>query len=189
MHRSFALALIAVFLLVPTALAQSPREELTMHRKNAGELDASGWVTASSTSGSFSIRMPLKFNDFTVQMPPSSADVAKTHGVGANSKEGIKFVAQRIVYRRAGLAQKYFARIQGGKAFPRVNAKLTPLRFEGHEAVDVALENDRSVGRLRYVLLGDTMIYMIIEYPVAKRKLVTDAMVQTFFQSLKISGL
>lgn len=189
MHRPIAFALFAVFLSTSFAAAQSAREEMTMHRKNAGVLDDSGWVTASSTNGGFSVRMPLTFSDFTVEMPLSNVNVARTFGIGAKSKEGIRFVAQRIAYRKPGVARKYFSRIESGRAFPSKKAAPKSLRFEGHRAVDIKLENKTDIGRLRYVLRGDTMIYMIVEIPKAQRAAVSESMIRTFFESLKVSAL
>ena len=189
MHRPIVYALIVLCLSTSVATAQSAREELTMHRKNVGELDGSGWVTAKSTNGAFSVRMPLTFSDFTVEMPASNVNVARTFGIGAKSKEGVRFVVQRIAYRKPGIATRYFSRIESGKAFPTMKATPKPTQFEGYRAVDIRLENKTDMGHLRYVLLGDTMIFMIVEIPKKQKALIPDSMIQTFFGSLKVSAL
>ena len=41
------------------AHGQYPRG-VTMHRVEAGEMDSSGWATARSTDGGFTVRLPIR---------------------------------------------------------------------------------------------------------------------------------
>ena len=82
------------------AFAQAVPPGMKMRRIQAGEPDASGWRVAASTEGEFSVRLPLKFNDFTIGEGDSKAPMLHTFTVGAKSQEGIKFTATRIVYRQ-----------------------------------------------------------------------------------------
>lgn len=181
--------LLALFLSSPITVAQSLPEGLAMHRKAAGTLDASGWTTAKSTDGAFSVRLPLKFNDFTMEMPTSNAKVARLFGIGGKTIEGIKFAAQRIAYRRVKLARDYFARLESGEAFRARGGTVKSFRFGDRAAVEVTLENSRSIGHLRYVLLKDSLIFLIVEIPQERKAEVAKKTVRTFLDSLTVSPL
>src|SRR5688572_10246061 len=120
---------LALLCMVPplTALSQTSRPGLTMHRTQAGEPDSSGWMVAASTDGGFSAQLPLKFNDFTVTEADPKSAALRTHVVGAKSQEGIKFTASRIVYRKgADSAKSFFSRFE-----------KTGTRSSGKRAVDL----------------------------------------------------
>lgn len=70
-----------------SATAQS---KLEMHRVGVNVDDGSGWYPAVSTKGSFSVLMPIPFNDFMTR-DPGTDEVS--HVVGGKSSEGIKFTA------------------------------------------------------------------------------------------------
>jgi len=158
-----------------------------MHRQAAGKLDASGWTTADSTLGGFSVRLPLPFNDFTVAGSPSEGEVGKTFVVGAKSIEGVKFSAARTEYRNSGAVRSYFARIESGNAFAGKAARVEQRLVQGRKAVDVSMNDDASFGYFRYVLLDGSLITMVVEVPAASRDLISSAMVQTFFDSLRVT--
>jgi len=185
----FLRAIPILILGIHLAAAQTLPEGMTMHRKNAGDLDASGWTTAASTMGRFSVRLPLKFNDFTMQMPPTDVNVAAIFGVGGKTTEGIKFVAQRIVYRRDDGAPQFFSRIAKGEGFQAKVTVLGIVENRDRRSVDLMLENDQTVARLRYVLTDRSIVYMVVEIPRAHSTLVSDGMVQRFFESLDVTPL
>ncbi len=187
MTRRLRIVLFALVLSIHVASAQPLPEGMTMHRQGAGELDASGWTTAASTLGGFSVRLPLTFNDFTVAAPPSKGQVAKTFVVGAKSVEGVKFTAARMVYRKNDAAQSFFARIESGEAFAGNAAPGKSHRVQGRKAVDVSISSDRALGYFRYVLMDDSLISLVVEVPAARGDLIPSTMVQAFFDSLRVS--
>ena len=90
--RSFAW----VFLLVPLTFASAvahAQPKLEMHRAGVNADDGSGWHAGISTKGSFSIRVPIPFNDFTTY-DAGTGEV--THVIGGKSSEGIKFMAAEL---------------------------------------------------------------------------------------------
>src|SRR5262245_55810108 len=114
LNRTRAAAALCLAVLAGAAAAQ----ERKMHRVQAGELDASGWTTAKSTEGRFSVRMPLKFNDFTVTESKPDTPVKRAFTVGARSSEKIAFVATRLEYRKgAAAAREHFASFEKGQGF------------------------------------------------------------------------
>src|SRR4030095_4903909 len=98
--RSLLLAALLSGTLTISAFAQATPPGMKMHRVQAGEPDASGWMIATSTEGGFSVRLPLKFNDFTLEESDAKAATLRSFIVGTKSQEGIKFSATRIVYRK-----------------------------------------------------------------------------------------
>src|SRR5262245_66561801 len=72
-------------------------QETKMHRKDAGQLDNTGWTLAESTEGRFSVYMPIKFNDFTT-LEPYPSPLERAYHVGAKSGDEIALRATRIVY-------------------------------------------------------------------------------------------
>ena len=153
-----------------------------MHRVQAGEPDASGWMLAESTEGAFSVRMPIKFNDFSVGEADPKEPALRTHTVGAKSQEGIKFQATRIVYRKgAQSAQQYFAGFEKGTP----GQQVTPRKVGGRRAVDVAAGSAAAVFYQRVVLLESDLLLMSIEAPRAHEALVRD-FIAPFFDSLVV---
>lgn len=111
------------------AFGQALPPGMTMHRVQAGEPDASGWMVAASTEGGFSVRLPLKFNDFTIAESDPKAPALRTYVVGTKSQEGIKFSATRIVYRNgAESAKRFFSRFEKGQDLGSTPGRVTPVR-------------------------------------------------------------
>src|SRR5262245_16344108 len=85
------LSLAPVMLAAVAAQAQQ-QPKLEMHRSGVVTQDPSGWHLAVSTQGSFSVRMPIPFNDFTIR-PTDSKNDEVTHVIGGKSSEGIRVSA------------------------------------------------------------------------------------------------
>jgi hypothetical protein len=180
MRQSIAILLLA-WLLAGAAAAQ----EMRMHRKQAGEPDATGWMSAQSTEGRFSVRMPIRFNDFTVVETNVNAPAERTHTVGARSSEGIALVATRIVYRRgAAGAKEYFARLENGEGLAGKPQRLRKRQAAGRPVVDFELGSADSVSYMRAVLLESEVMLLTVEAPRARDE---DArlLVSPFFESLQ----
>jgi len=91
LHSLVRLALIAIALVLPGFAAAQPK--LEMHRVGVTADDGLGWHLAVSSKGSFSILLPIPFNDFTTR---DAATGEATYVVGGKSSEGIKFVAVEL---------------------------------------------------------------------------------------------
>src|SRR5262245_31461615 len=63
------------------------KPQLEMHRQQATTPGDSGWYLAESTHGSFSVLMPIPFNDFTVTASDPKLGTIRTYAVGALSAE------------------------------------------------------------------------------------------------------
>jgi hypothetical protein len=180
-----ALAMSAFGQALPPGITLPPGT--TMHRFQAGEPDASGWMLATSTEGAFSVRMPIKFNDFTIDESNPSAPTLRLFSVGATSQEKIKFVATRVVYRKgAESAQFFFSRAEKGEGLTALE-RVTPRRIGERRAVDHVLKRASDVAYQRTILLETDLLMMIIESP---RSLDATAQqfVAPFFDSLTTSA-
>ena len=87
-------SVLSLTLIVSTSATAEPK--LEMHRVGVNADDGSGWYPAVSSKGSFSILLPIPFNDFTTR-DPGTDEVS--HVVGGKSSEGIKFTAVELPVR------------------------------------------------------------------------------------------
>jgi hypothetical protein len=165
----------------------TPPPGMTMHRFQAGEPDATGWMPATSTRGAFSVRLPLKFNDFTLDESDRNGPVLRTFVVGATSQEGIKFVAMRFVYRKgAESAHSFFAKAEKGEGLSGLE-QVTPRQVGERRAVDHVLKGPSNVAYQRTVLLDADLLLMIIEAP-RNFDATAQQFAAPFFDSLTIVG-
>jgi hypothetical protein len=185
MMKTIALFL-SVSLLAGTAAAQ---DNLKMHRKQAGaDPDAAGWMLAKSTEGRFSVRLPLKFNDFTLTESNPGAPAARTFVVGMRSSEKIALTATRIVYRKgAASAREYFARFEKGEGLGAKPESVKPLKVGDLRAVDLALKRGADVSYQRVVLLDSDLLLMIVEAP-REHDAIVQKIYPAFFDSLQVDA-
>lgn len=158
---------------------------MTMHRRQAGELDGNGWTLAVSTEGKFSVQMPMPFNDFTVTANKSTDAVSRIDVIGSQSEEGIKISATRARFRTAGGGSQQFEKIRRIGMWQAGATKPVSFDFNGYPAVAQQVGNDSSQAYSRTLLVGDDVVTLIIEFPVAHR-LVVDKLSRSFFDSLVI---
>jgi hypothetical protein len=181
MRQSIALLLLC-WLFAGAAAAQ----EMKMHRKQAGEPDASGWMPAASTGGRFSVHLPMKFNDFTVTEKNPGAPVARTHTVGIRSSERIALVATRIEYRKgAQSAREFFARFEKGQGLEVAPESVKPLKLGALRAVDLTLKRPAEVSYQRVVLLDADLLMLSVEAP-KEHDALAQELCARFFDSLKV---
>jgi hypothetical protein len=184
--RSLLLACLLSATLAISALAQSLPPGMKMHRLQAGEPDASGWMVAASTEGGFSVRLPIKFNDFTIAESDPKAPALRTFVVGTKSQEGIKFSATRIVYRKGAESAKYFfSRIEKGKDLGLTPERITPHRIGERQAVDFMLSRASDVSYQRVVMLESDLLMMIVESP-RSHDAIAREFAMPFFDSLVV---
>ena len=181
----FRMALVVITLAAAQAADAQQQPALTMHRTQAGELDSSGWTAARSTEGGFTVRLPLRFNDFTIADSNPESATGKMFVVGAKSVEGLKFTASRITYRKADGAATYFARIGRGEGLQTKPQSVKALTASGRKAVDLQLSTRSAVSYSRYVLLDSDIIVMTVEAPAAHRS-TAETLAPAVFESLAV---
>jgi hypothetical protein len=179
------MALVVITLAAAQAAYGQQQPAMTMHRTQAGELDSSGWTAARSTEGGFTVRLPLRFNDFTIADSNPDSATSKMFVVGAKSVEGLKLTATRISYRKADGAATYFARIGRGEGLQTKPQSVKTLTASGRKAVDLQLSSSAAVSYSRYVLLDSDLIVMTVEAPAAHRS-TAETLAPAVFESLAI---
>jgi hypothetical protein len=186
--REILLAAASILVAASTAaLSQGLPPGMTMHRVQAGTLDADGWTVAASTAGHFSVKLPCLFNDFTSQEQDPIAPVMTAYSVGCLRSDQRKFSATRVVYRRgAAAAEEFFARIRSGRGWETADS-VTPLTFKSFDAVTIADSNNSRCGFLRFILVNADIVALTAEAPrVACEGLKEQS--ETFFASVQLDA-
>jgi hypothetical protein len=179
-HSLIFFALLTAIAAGPAAVQAEPK--LEMHRAGANADNGSGWHLAVSTKGSFSVLLPIPFNDFTTH---DASTGETTYVVGGKSSEGIKFVALELP--------------AGGKPPPDLNS--IPKSLAANPANKVSDVSRSAKGDADVLTLtvadGSKTLYMrciqtkgarytlTIEFPNAYRELVA-ANKDKFFESFKV---
>jgi hypothetical protein len=178
---------MALFFSICLLAGQAGAQEMKMHRKQAGEPDQSGWMLAASTEGRFSVRLPIKFDDFTVLEVPE-APAMRTHAVAATSSERVAFVATRIVYRKErASAKERFARFEKGQGQTARPVSVTPRQVGPLRAVDLVFRGPTAVSYQRVVLLDSDLLILSVESP-AQHNAAAQDLAARFFDSLQVDA-
>jgi len=186
--RRFALLSALALIMLPAAAAQAQQPKLEMHRTGVDTKDPSGWHLAVSTKGSFSVRMPIPFNDFTVRSTDPKAGEELTHVIGGKSAEGIKVSAVEVP--------------ASPKPSPSLDKILTDFSAKpGNKVSDVqraskddgdmlsfSVSGAQTSAYIRYIKTKSAMYSLIIEFPNAHRGDV-DGIRTEFFDSFKVNAV
>lgn len=167
--------------------AQPPPQRMKTHRVQAGEADASGWVLASSTEGGFTVRLPVKYNDFTMVEDEPSSVVLRMFTVGGVSDEGVKFSATRVEYRKGGeTAKEFFSKLQKGAAADVKGARVAPRKGAGRAQFDERRVSESATAFQRVILLERDLVLLIVEFPSVVGETAPKS-VKTFLDSFKLT--
>jgi hypothetical protein len=179
--RLLASVLLLALIVSTSAAAES---KLEMHRVGVNVDDGSGWYSAVSTMGSFSILPPIPFNDFTTR-DPGTDEVS--HVVGGKSFEGIKFTAVELPVTAKTSVD--FAAIPKSFSSNPAN-KVSDVSRNTKDDVDnlsFSVANSATTAHIRYIRMKGTLYILTIEYPNAYRDVVTERK-DKFFGSFKLKG-
>jgi hypothetical protein len=180
--RLFTLPLALALIMLPGAVARAQQPKLEMHRAGVDSKDPSGWHLAVSTKGSFSVRMPIPFNDFTVRSSDPKADEEVTHVIGGKSVEGIKVSAVEVPAstKPSPSLDKILADFSG-----KPGSKVSDVQRGSKGDVDTLsflVSGAQTSAYIRYIKAKSAMYSLIIEFPNAHRGDV-DAIREEFFGS------
>jgi len=170
-------------ILIGAATIAQAQPKLEMHRTGVSADDGSGWHLAVSSKGSFSILLPIPFNDFTVRNPDTGET---TYVVGGKSSEGIKFSAAELP--TAGTKPRDMATILETFSSNPANKVSNVSRDNTGNDVDVlsfSVVNATSAAHFRYIRTKSALYTLTIESPAAYRDLVA-ANKGRFFESFKL---
>jgi len=186
---TWLLPLALTMLLGVAAQAQQPKVE--MHRSGVDSKDPSGWHLAVSTKGSFSIRMPIPFNDFSIRSgDPKAREGAGeevTHVIGGKSSEGIKVSAVEIPVPTKGAPSldkmlADFSAKPGNKVADVQRASKGDL-----DTLSFSVGGAQTSAYIRYVRTKSATYSLVIEFPNAHRDDVA-AIRDEFFDSFKTNS-
>jgi hypothetical protein len=182
MKRLHLLALIAIAL-VPPAIAEA-EPKLEMHRVGVSADDGSGWHLAVSSKGSFSVLLPIPFNDFTTR---DAATGETSHVVGGKSTEGIKFAAVELP--AGGKAPPDLASIPKTLAANPANKVSDVSRSTkgGADILALTMANATTTLYMRCIQMNGVRYTLTIEFPNAYRELVASSK-DRYFESFKLKA-
>ena len=186
--RPFALSLslALIMLLGVAALAQQPK--LEMHRAAVDSKDPSGWHLAVSTKGSFSVRMPIPFNDFTVRSTDAKTGEEVTHVIGGKSTEGINFSAVEMPAsaKSAPSLEKILADFSA-----KSGSKVSDVQRAAKGDVDTlsfSVGGAQTSAHIRYIKTKSATYSLTVEFPNAHRDDVA-GLREEFFDSFKAKAI
>jgi hypothetical protein len=172
----------SALIILPGAVAQAQQPKLEMHRTGVDSKDPSGWHLAVSTKGSFSVRMPIPFNDFSVRSTDPKAGEEVTHVIGGKSVEGIKVSAVEVPAstKPSPSLDKILADFSG-----KPGSKVSDVQRASKGGVDTltfSVSAAPTSAYIRYIKTKSAMYSLIIEFPNAHRGDV-DGIREEFFDS------
>lgn len=160
--------------------------QIQMHRLQATTKDASGSYLATSTQGSFSVLIPIPFNDFTVIVDDPKFGKVKTHSIGAKTAEGIKFAATELPLLDGRSPTKLSALADQFKKPGQTVSDIDTSPFADYPSVSFSVKDESSGAYLRYVKTPKNLVMVILEYPIDQAK-TADGIQAAFLSSLKIT--
>jgi hypothetical protein len=182
--RTFSLVLALALVMLPSVAPRAQQPKLEMHRAGVVTQDPSGWHLAVSTKGSFSVRMPIPFNDFSVRSSDAKNGEEITHVIGGKSTEGIKVSAVEMP-----------TSAKSGSSLDKILADFSAK--QGHKVSDVqriskgdvdtlsfSASGAQTSAHIRYIRTKSATYVLTLEFPNAHRDDVT-GLREEFFGSFK----
>jgi hypothetical protein len=182
--RLFALFLPLALIMLPAVAARAQQPKLEMHRTGVVSTDPSGWHLAVSTKGSFSVRMPIPFNDFTVRSTDAKTGEEVTHVIGGKSTEGIKLSAVEMPAsaKNAPSLEKILADFS-----TKPGNKVSDVQRAAKSDVDTlsfSVSGAQTSAHVRYIKTKSATYSLTVEFPNAHRNDVVGVR-EEFFDSFK----
>jgi hypothetical protein len=182
--RPVVLFLPLALVMLPGFAARAQQPKLEMHRTAVDSKDPSGWHLAVSTKGSFSVRMPIPFNDFTVRSTDPKTGEEVTHVIGGKSSEGIKFsaVEMPVSAKSAPSLEKILADFSA-----KSGSKVSDVQRAAKGDVDTlsfSASGAQTSAHVRYIKTKSATYSLTVEFPNAHRDDVA-VLREEFFDSFK----
>jgi hypothetical protein len=149
------------------------------HREQAGKLDASGWIAATSTEGTYSVRLPCAFDDFTEIKGAENCYVLEC--IYGDYK---KFSAHKYKYQNLEKAKQKFRKLQDNYGF--FADRVTKSTYKGNPSFEVSMSNSGECAYVQAIQAKSDVILLIAsdnETPVCPN---LEVMSRQFFDSLII---
>ncbi len=173
---------------VGDSLAQpdaAAKPKMEMHRLQATTPGDAGWYLAESTHGSFSVQLPIPFNDFTLTATEPASGTVKTYAVGAQSAEGIRFSAIKMPFLLGKTPPDLDQIPQDLARSGQQVSDVVKSSFSGWPCISFSVISSQSGAYMRHIRTSDGVIIMVLEYPAAHRPEAVP-LKSRFLDSLKI---
>ena len=137
------------------------KAKMLMYRIQAGEVDKDGWYFAKSTPGGFSVRLPAKFNDYSVLVTERDGKEIKTYMVGTVTDKQVKYSVSAMPIATS--------KIQKLEDLPKEFAKESKvtaqkkLEINGAQGLEFRVENARSKAAFRLWKTRDSIFMLIAD--------------------------
>jgi hypothetical protein len=186
--RLFALFLPLTLVMLSAVAARAQQPKLEMPRTGVVGTDPSGWHLADSTKGSFSVRMPIPFNDFTVRSTDAKTGEEVTHVIGGKSTEGIKLsvVEMPASAKSAPSLEKILADFSA-----KPGNKVSDVRRAAKGDADTlsfSINGAQTSAHVRYIKTKSATYSLTVEFPNAHRNDVVGVR-EEFFDSFKTKSI
>lgn len=179
--RAFLSGMLLAVLGLGVADGQALPSGMTMHRSQAGTLDASGWTRADSTMGAFSVSLPCKFDDFVINEEKPDSPTRRLYGLGCATADGKRLAAMRLEYRGGeAAASAYLDKVSHSDA---AGAVVGSGREHGLRYVDRKTVNTKQCAQSRIVHAAPDNLMLAVEAPDCDG---LDEMAAKFFASLVV---
>jgi hypothetical protein len=182
-HRVLAGLVISALIIPLSAIAWAEQPEMEMHRRGATADDGSGWHVAVSTKGSFSIRTPIPFNDFTQHDPKGKEP--DVHGIGAVTPEGAEFAVVELAVTEK-TPQVLMSISPGFRSDrPKETSDVRHETANGVDSVSYSVTDRTNAAHLKIIRTNGRIYILAIEFPERDREAVAK-MKDGFFGSFAL---
>ncbi len=165
-----------------------PGIRTTVHRKDAGEPDSTGWCLARSTEGRFSVRLPTSFNDSTVTMPAEAGVIVMADSIAAHTEHDTSFTAVRTRRSDGKILISSLDEIAERLKKERRLKSQESITVLGQPALEIRTEDGGRIGLLRSLKIEGALYQLGVEYAPKTAPTTIDADVAKFFDSFRILG-
>jgi hypothetical protein len=163
------------------------KTEVEQHRTAAGDLDGTGWYPATSTKGGFSVKLPAKFNDFTILAPTGDGATVTTCVVG--TKDGDRSYSAFRATRSDGKIQEGSLEAVAERFLKENRLKARrPIAFNGLPGLELEIGDATASATIRCFTDRGTLYQLIVEYPSDDADVALHADIGRFLDSLEIPG-
>lgn len=163
-----------------------PGVKTTVHRKDAGEPDGTGWCLARSTEGRFTVQLPTSFNDFTVTMPAEEGVTVMADSIGANTEHETHFTAVRTRRSDGKILISSLDEIADRLRKEGRLKEQKPVLVLGNPALEIRTEEGDRIGVLRTLKVEGTLYQLGVEYSRKTAPATIDNDISKFFDSFRL---
>jgi hypothetical protein len=166
------------------------KPQMIMHRVDDTTKGASGWYYAKSTGGNFSVSLPARFSDYTIQEAKAkkAKKIAQMYVVGGSNPEGILFSVTKMPMVKNESFETLVNEMTSSSSPAGTASDVKKEKYQNHNSISVTTTKDSTGGFTKFIELENKyVIVQSIVFMTANKKEAA-AYADRFFSSLKILG-